>query len=376
MPVSLQLDQKWHLDSNAYGSYPLPKPVGEIYNPTFNPGYIFARSSGDYFKSCFPYCGTGYEDGYCKWNKSLTRLTFVASDGTQYELRDQLTNGKPLEPDCANLLQGPLRGKVFVTADGTSATFISDTDIYDISDGSMDYGVSGYMKMRDGTTYRVEGAIKWARDKNGNMLKFEYAPYGTYDPAWGGLYPLQYQGVILSKITDSLNREVTFTYNVTDPQHGLCTKITYQGFEPTPRTIYITYAPLQSVLRADATLKTYRQLFPMSTATFAEINLDTLFNANRAAAVILPDGRSYQFRYNSYGELARVVLPTGGSIQYEFAHGLTPGVIPSGAPQYHWEYPAYRRLVERRDSTGSVLTISRPEAGTYVLNGSYNWVYS
>ncbi|MBA3352270.1 MAG: RHS repeat protein, partial [Blastocatellia bacterium] len=37
-------------------------------------------------------------------------------------------------------------------------------------------------------------------------------------------------------------------------------------------------------------------------------------------ALWLPDGRSYQFRYNVYGQLARVVLPTGGAVEYDWAN--------------------------------------------------------
>src|SRR5688572_32196441 len=42
------------------------------------------------------------------------------------------------------------------------------------------------------------------------------------------------------------------------------------------------------------------------------------FNPSRVSAVELPDGRSYQLRYNSYGELARVVLPTGAAFEYDW----------------------------------------------------------
>jgi len=37
------------------------------------------------------------------------------------------------------------------------------------------------------------------------------------------------------------------------------------------------------------------------------------------SAVQLPDGRSHQLRYNPYGELARVVLPTGGALEYDYS---------------------------------------------------------
>lgn len=88
----------------------------------------------------------------------------------------------------------------------------------------------------------------------------------------------------------------------------------------------------------------------------------------------LPDGRSYQLRYNPYGELARVVLPTGGAVEYEYAAGLTDGAA-SGAFSYSFpptEKYVYRRVTERRmypdGGSGSAyeskMTYSRPETST------------
>jgi YD repeat-containing protein len=53
------------------------------------------------------------------------------------------------------------------------------------------------------------------------------------------------------------------------------------------------------------------------------------------SAVTLPDGRQYQFYYNSYGELARVDLPTGGVIEYDYGSGTTSdstGVLTGSYP--------------------------------------------
>jgi RHS repeat-associated protein len=57
--------------------------------------------------------------------------------------------------------------------------------------------------------------------------------------------------------------------------------------------------------------------------------------------VVLPDGQSYKFYYNPYGELARVELPTGGAVEYDPVPGS--GAISSGS-----DYQIYRRVGERR----------------------------
>ncbi len=43
--------------------------------------------------------------------------------------------------------------------------------------------------------------------------------------------------------------------------------------------------------------------------------------------VVLPDGRSLRFKYNSFGEVAEIVLPTGAKIDYDY--GFTSS-LPSG----------------------------------------------
>ena len=104
---------------------------------------------------------------------SLTRLTFSAPGNTEFELRDQTSNGQPLAFTCG-APQGASRGTVFVTADGSAATFVSDTTIFDTtSQNSTTFTPSGYLMLRDGTRYRIDaGKVTWMRDRNGNKLTF------------------------------------------------------------------------------------------------------------------------------------------------------------------------------------------------------------
>ncbi|HXQ68920.1 MAG TPA: hypothetical protein VN844_00410, partial [Pyrinomonadaceae bacterium] len=177
----------------------------------------------------------------CTWySKTLSRITFSMPGGTEYELRDQQTNGQPLSSSCT---QGANRGKVFVTADGTAATFISDTDIIDHTSinlvGPHSFTVSGYLMLRDGTRYRIDGgSVTWIRDRNGNMLRFAYTSNSM-------------------TITDSLNRTVTVNYNVSDvAPYGLCDRIVYSGFAGGQRIIRVSHTSLENVLRSGYTIKT------------------------------------------------------------------------------------------------------------------------
>ena len=267
----------------------------------------------------------------CRWySKTLSRLTFSASDGTEYELRDQLTNGQPLDSTCT---QGAYRGTVFITADGSAATFVSDTAIYDNpavnAFGAHGFSVSGYLMLRDGTRYRIDNSnVSWIRDRNGNKISFSYSSSGM-------------------TITDQLNRTVTVNYDVSDvAPYGLCDQIIYRGFGGAQRILRVSKTNLANLLRPNSgyTIKTLggaAGLFPETNGSSSTTHDPVL-----TSAVWLPDGRSYRFYYNSYGEMARVELPTGGAYEYDMTAGS--GVI---CPEFCWpedDRQIYRRVAERR----------------------------
>jgi RHS repeat-associated protein len=267
-----------------------------------------------------------YQSGQV-YQQMLTRLTFTGPDGTEFELRDQLTNGKPTylgDVPCSD--SGKSRGKVFITADGSAATFISDAPIADHKVSPMgtndEVEVSGYLMMRDGTRYYIwKGLVQWARDRNGNRMNFAYDAFKR-----------------VQTVTDSLNRQVTITYAGTNGTSY--DQINFNGFGGAARTIRVWRATLSASLRTtrpgdSTTIKRYNELFQELTGATSHSSFDPV---DRVSAVELPDGRKYQFRYNIYGELARVVLPTGGAIEYDW----TPG---SGADA---DGSIYRRVVERR----------------------------
>ena len=269
------------------------------------------------------------------YTKVLTRLTVTMADGTEYELIDTNSGGEAKNttytvPNCPNFTAQYSRGSVFKTADGSGATFISDVAIADNPFLDTDPPeVSGVLLLKDGSRWGFSsGYLVWARDRNGNKVTYAYSSSGS--------------SPVLT-ITDSLNRQVVVTRSVTDGTYGLCDKVTYKGFGGAARTIYITKTNLTNVLRSDQTLKTYSQLFPT-------LGGGGSFNPTVRSAVYLPNGQSYTFQYNSYGELARVVLPTGGAIEYDWGAGdysteSDGGVVPTSL---YLDYGIYRRVIERR----------------------------
>ncbi|HEV8187743.1 MAG TPA: hypothetical protein VGP83_08340, partial [Pyrinomonadaceae bacterium] len=203
-------------------------PVANPWTPTagYGAGKMVGRRSGLYpDQTCG---GTRYI-----YQQTLTRLTFIAADGTEYEFRDQLTGGQPatVTNPCAST--GAPRGTVFVTADGNAATFTSDTAINDRLQSMGGGGIvilSGYLMLRDGTRYRIDnGNVSWIRDRNGNKLLFGYT-----------------DGRVTS-ITDALNRQVTYTY--ANFVSTFSDQISFKGFGGQNRTLLVNYTRLQYSLR-------------------------------------------------------------------------------------------------------------------------------
>jgi RHS repeat-associated protein len=372
--IQLPIEQKWHVvhstvdDGNGgYYNFYDPDYSWWTFKPGYGPGLMTGRQVGvNYY-----WCATW---GQSLPTSTLTRFTFTAADGTEYEFRDVLTDGTAQSmPAC--YLNGFNRKRVFKTADGTSATFISD---YDIVDAQVVYSgiisADGYLLFKDGTRYRIDnGYVSWIRDRNGNKITFTND--GASILAGGGQPTL---------IKDSLNREVVIEYsiNVTsgvEAPYGFHDKITYKGFGGQDRVIRVGYSTLDAALKPGYSVQSYHSLFPeLSNSSYS------LFNPTVVSTVWLPndDSKRYRFYYNPYGEVARLELPTGGAFEYDYAGGISNGYA-SGALCYMYacyENGIYRRVIERRACTSSAscvaggslegrTTFSRPES--YVASPGY-----
>jgi RHS repeat-associated protein len=282
----------------------------------YNPGLLLYRTS---------YQGGRLSDDPAKtvlgW--SLTRLSFTTSNGTQYELRDLKTGGAAHDAKT-NGNQVYSRGRVFVTADGSSATFVSDSDVTERfffdPDNLRPDRPSGFLMLADGTRYRIDsGNVTWVRDRNGNLTGFSYDAsnrvMSARDSA-GHIFNVAYKG--------TTNPSTGATYD-----HD---EISFKGTGGQPRTVKVWRGLLSNAL-AGGTTKTIHQLFP---AWELDDTGDEVVNPDDvASAVELPDGRRYDLRYNAYGELARVVMPTGGKIEYDY--------LSIGSPAF-----VQRRVSERR----------------------------
>jgi len=343
--ILLPIERHWLIetmtdDQQNITVYPVDGREEQI-KPGYGPGIMAIRYAGIGGQlSCEWHDPSIHYDIEKRYTRTLTRLSFTRPDGSEIEFRDASTGGASASAQpCGNHDPdsiGYIRGKVFYSVDGSEMTFISDVDVRDeVLLGSRPpevYGPSGFMLLPDGTRYRLDGGkVSWIRDRNGNKITFVY----------GGS-----DGSQVTSITDSLNRQVTISYDVNEGgQYGVCDKISYQGFGGAPRVIRVSKTNLINVLRSGYSLTTYAYLFPNGNG--ANVN----YNPTVVSSVWLPDSdgvtRRYQFQYNNYGELARVVLPTGGAYEYDYGAGTTNGTsdgLMFGFPVQQ----IYRRVIERR----------------------------
>jgi len=310
-------------------------PLG---NPTYGTHsaahtvYPLGTGSGGGLTSCDP-------DGvFFAWDKTLTRLIWSEPDGIEHEMRDVVYGGEPRSSNgCSSGWHTVNRGRVFVSTDGSGATFVADDPISDGTYAGYEYpnasgdNFSGWLLLNDGSRIRISSdANSSMRDRNGNQFKH---PFPSWSQTW----------------TDALNRSLgsgqgtSAECSALVPGATVCSYDSVKGFGGAVRKFYYFYDQNSLLTR-----------------------------------LFLPNGRSYTLYYNNYDDLVRIDLPTGGSVEYEFEAGLQGNDGDWFPPTYNQYWPPgsyadnnvgghfYRRLTERRVyREGHVLdsrqTFSKPE---------------
>ncbi len=318
--MTLPIEHRWQVNrDDSTPGYTFFSPVYEWWTgdkPGYSPGIVRVRQA---MEDC---------QGFGQPILTNSNLTFTATNGTEIELKDTIAYGEPLTSNCS-ATNGASRGTTFISKDGSHMTFISDTIIYDrINKSSLFLYTSGNLIFKDGTMYRIDnGAVSWIRDRNGNRVTFTYN--NTQSP-------------FSMTATDSLNRQVNVEYNVNEGvPYGICDKITFKGNNGVIRTIRVSKGNLAAALKPGESTRTMAQLFPNISGDTGVVNPTDIISS-----VWLPDGRRYQFFYNSYADLAKVILPTGAAIEYDWW----------GSDNYN---AIYRRVSERRNYPGGVTLESK-----------------
>ena len=283
----------------------------------------------------------------CDFHYALVKLTLVMPDRGEIELRDDAFDGEPrpaqpLGSGC--VATDANRGTRWHATDGSGTIFVSDSGSNGVSYGDL----SGTIITADGMRYHFvnrdyPGGIQNTQqihflarcdmitDRNGNFVQISYS---------NGLKTIQF--------TDQLGRVTIVKKNAADPDNPggptLPLLVTLPGYQGQPRyykvrtdTMNLHYRSDQNPGSGVAVIVGDRSpgffdytwqgphisLFPSSEGLF-DVEIDT---QTVVTQLVLPDGRTLNFEYNQYGEVARIQLPTGASIECDYA---TAAQLPSG----------------------------------------------
>lgn len=320
---------------------------------------------------------------------ALTKLTVTLPDKGEIQLRDDVTNGAPLaaqvDPtmgDCT--ARDGNRGQRWHATDGSGVVFISDT-----ANAIVRGDLNGVLILADGTRYRFIGVTTvppgspplnlmggtkvLARatsitDRNGNLISITYPSANEirYTDQLGRLTKIQ------KNVPDPDNPSITLSFLITMPGYQgqnryfkiksvLMNQRYRPGINPTLPVINGDYDPLNWGL----SWGTATRLFPHSHGSDAErIDVMTVMSE-----LVLPDGRSLEFFYNEFGEVAEVRLPTGGKLQYDYQYVST---LPAGKSHVGEVQTSY--VDSNVSDVDRAVVARRTYADGTTLDGS--WAYS
>jgi hypothetical protein len=172
-------------------------------------------------------CPNAHAEDGCGFKYVLTKAWLTLPDGSEVELRDDLTDGSPAltttDQNGYHLHIDRDRGRVWHSADGSFVTFVLDPGQQMVSDGTP----SGWVFLSDGARLRIDGGnCSKIIDADGNYI--------TIATANG-----------ITTYTDELKRETTVQFS-----NGVAA-ITAKGYGGAPdRTITVNTGVIGSKLLA------------------------------------------------------------------------------------------------------------------------------
>jgi RHS repeat-associated protein len=288
----------------------------------------------------------------CGFKYVLTKMWLTLPDGSQVELRDNATDGAPALSPVTNGYHQPTedRGRLWHSFDGSNVTFVRDSNDT-VSSYPDSFLPSGWVFLPDGTRLRMDaGVCSKIIDSDGNYITIS-----------GGTY------------TDELGRQATV-----QTANGTVT-VTANGYMGTPdRSMTINTGALGDHLRADFNNSAvYPRPFTTGDAMYdwQGNHYDHMISGSHTdlfsdSEGIIPygpegkdvgaetavtqlnllDGRSFQFHYNQYGEVAEIIYPGGGVSQVDY-YGYVTSICEVRSPIHT---TLNRRVIQRRSLTDGV----------------------
>ncbi|MEO8649244.1 MAG: RHS repeat-associated core domain-containing protein [Acidobacteriota bacterium] len=311
--------------------------AGYIFQSIVNPKYSEHaaagwRSSLDLPRIEWPKSGDNYDykgRASFSWNYRIPKVVIHMPDGSSHELRESDTHYS----------SGPLDvSGTFYAVDGSRLR-------YDSTDAD-----TGTLFMPDGTRYLIDGNSGQIIDRHGNTLSYDGSDWtdtlGRTIPNPLATVPtteddLTYDFPGLSGVNEGVQ---SYTFKWRELEDSLTP--TPSG-TPSLKTLASDYLPNPSAAPTDSDQTNYPQQQGSSYQSLfhtAEVSYESgeeptvvvptlvveqgvgeghLFNPIVLSEIVLPDGTSYKFGYNVYGEVDKVTYPTGAFDQYAYLSTIT-----------------------------------------------------
>ena len=293
----------------------------------------------------------GQHNGCTDFNKVIVKLTLVLPDKGEIQLRDDAKDGAPSTAQAFGpfgcKVQDVGRGRRWHASDGSAIIFINDNN-----DGVVNGDLAGLVITSDGTRYHFINSsgsgnsagsaslnniarCDWVEDRNGNRVTISY-PDGTqviYTDQLGRVTTVQWDDPLGMRLRDPDDSSVFLAVLVTLPAAGggtphyykIKTGLMNQNYRQSPNAINPALPVFNGASERTA----------VGTALFngaTDAGLDWIDGRPVLSELILPDRRSLKFRYNEYGEVAEVEMPTGGKVQYDYQPLLLNSIAQTGLP--------------------------------------------
>jgi RHS repeat-associated protein len=331
------------------------------------PKVEWPRLNDRFYASGKPYAN-GYVGGY---TFRIARVFIHMPDGSTHELR---------KADAV------YQDNNYVDMSGTFYAVDGSRMRYD-STGE----TTGTLFLSDGTRYVLNGSSTQYIDRNGNTLNFNATNRQWTDTLGRPLnmpWPINPGAGDYTYSIPGLNGSITYTLKFKNLSEVFLADVAGQTQKP----IADRYLPNPYGAPTDWNGGNFPQ-GPGSNYLFASAYTDpeeteqsyvhvvgkgqsgsTPFNPVVLAEIDLPNGQNYKFFYNAYGELDKVIYPTGGYQRYQYGlvstigftgvpyHQASRGMLSrwispsgSGSDEAQWTYSAsaFPRVVTAPDATGA-----------------------
>jgi hypothetical protein len=257
----------------------------------------------------------------CRFKYALTKMWVTLPDGSQLELRDVNTQGTPYVTTAEYIagfhdLRDQDRGRTWRSVDGSNVIFVRDTGYPVGQVGGHNEYPSGWVFLADGTRLRmVQGVCSKIIDRNGNFITLNGGVYtdqlGRQTVVSSGpltVTVLGYMGTPARSLTIDFGT-IGDLANLRDDFDSL----------PRPFTTGDAFNDAQDNFFEHTIQSPHTDLFLRSEG-IRQYGTDGLDVGTKTAVTRLNllDGRSVQFHYNQYGEVAELVYPGGGVSQIDY----------------------------------------------------------